>query len=309
MGGGGGGLAESWPHGTRIRGSGSRGAPRPRPAQTGSGEGRAWPGRTCRRRPRLAQTAASPFSSQLTRLCRRRPAASSCGGGGAGRLLRRPARSSSAAGTRPWKAPAPPSYRQPEGTARAEGHAAAAGGEGGGDEPGGGRAGGGASSSSLTPCLKNTFYLGVAAPRAPQRDPPPSPHISSRPPGKATGDSSPEQVLVVAGAAGGKRLKGSGCTQLPARGFLCLVALRLHVVQAQVFVLLKRTLIALHFQLRVLFRGVDVLRGETEASFAPLLSKSRSPALFSSTPATARGLGQDSPPHRGQDLTITPRRA
>lgn len=64
-------------------------------------------------------------------------------------------------------------------------------------------------------------------------------------------------------------MKGSGGTQLPARGLLCLVALCLHVVQAQVFVLLKGSLVALHCQLWVLFWGIHILQGDRESPSQP----------------------------------------
>lgn len=99
----------------------------------------------------------------------------------------------------------------------------------------------------------------------------------------------------------GKRLKGSSWSQLPGRGSLQLVALCLHVVQAQVFVLLKRTLVALHFQLRVLLRGVHILRGEMEASFAPLFSNSWAPAqALTLQQHPSKGKGTGFPPPRAR---------
>lgn len=64
----------------------------------------------------------------------------------------------------------------------------------------------------------------------------------------------------------GRRVEGLGWPPLPARGRLWLVALCFHVIEAQLFVLLKGALVALHAQLRVLFWGVHVLWGQGESS-------------------------------------------
>lgn len=88
-----------------ARGWGPAAAPRPLP--------RASPARApgLRREAAPGASLGSPLPPPLTRLCQHCPAASSCGGGGAGRARRRAARSGTAASTRPSTGPAPPSSR------------------------------------------------------------------------------------------------------------------------------------------------------------------------------------------------------
>lgn len=275
-----------------------------------------------------------PFPPGLTRLCRCCPAASSCGGGGAGRARR--GRSGTAAGTRPWTLPAPPSRSDAERRRRQE-EAGPGRGERGvaiainGVVPGEGRGqraeqpkwecgrGRGRGQTETQPMRRagprawshsgrgyewkssrthesinfiNQLYWRVAStsnplpqhistsrntsPRGAPRPCPAAFGLEQLPwPRKRRGVPAPHKSWSLGQLGkGGWR---AGVAPLPPRDCLWLVALCFHVVQAQLFVLLKGALVALHAQLRVLFGGIHVLWGQGESSCTPLCPQARAP--------------------------------